>query len=88
MNVQLKVQVLLAGKPQIQLARELGISEAQLSRIIQGWATPCQELKTRIASLLGCKVEDIFGPGRVMEKKGCYSIQTGSGESIKDGSQF
>jgi transcriptional regulator with XRE-family HTH domain len=61
MNLALKTRILASGKSQILLAREIGISEPRLSKIVGGWVEPCAELKARIASALGCSVEDLFG---------------------------
>ncbi len=77
MNVALKIKVLESGKRQIQIAREIGISEPQLSKIVMGWVEPCEELKRRIAKALGCVgMEEIFsvkrqrehGKGKLMSK--------------------
>ncbi|HUV58812.1 MAG TPA: helix-turn-helix transcriptional regulator [Desulfatiglandales bacterium] len=60
MNYDLKMKVLQSGKSQIALAKEIGISEPYLSKIVNGWIEPKDELKTEIAKVLNCKVIDIF----------------------------
>jgi len=60
MNLALKIRILASGKSQILLAREIGISEPQLSKIVGAWVKPCDELKKKIARALGCRVEEIF----------------------------
>jgi DNA-binding XRE family transcriptional regulator len=60
MNLALKTRILASGKSQIMLAREIGISEPQLSKVVGGWVRPDPKVKTKIAEVLGCGVEDIF----------------------------
>jgi DNA-binding XRE family transcriptional regulator len=59
MNLALKTRILASGKSQIMLAREIGISEPQLSKVVGGWVRPDPKVKTKIAEVLGCGVEDI-----------------------------
>jgi DNA-binding XRE family transcriptional regulator len=63
-NLSLKTKILASGKPQLWLAREVKISEAQLSKIVGGWVEPRMELKKKIAKVLGCGVADIFATQR------------------------
>lgn len=63
MNSKLKLKILESGRPQIGLAKDLGISEAWLSRIVKGWVDPDQELKGKIAELLGGTVGELFSGG-------------------------
>lgn len=60
MNIALKMKVLGFNGPQIALAREVGISEAQLSRIVNDWSEPQKEVKEKLAKALKCRVEEIF----------------------------
>jgi DNA-binding XRE family transcriptional regulator len=60
MNSRLKLKILESGRPQIGLAKDLGISEAWLSRIVKGWVEPENELKQKIAGVLGCRVNEVF----------------------------
>jgi len=62
MNYALKLRILQSGKPQIALAKEISISEPYLSKIVNDWIAPKDELKTKIAQALACRVLDIF-PG-------------------------
>jgi DNA-binding XRE family transcriptional regulator len=62
MNLALKTRILASGKSQILFAREIGISEPQLSKIVGGWIDPCEETKRKIAKILNCEVNDIFPP--------------------------
>ena len=62
MNLKLKTRILASGKSQIFLAREIGISEPQLSKIVGNWVDPCDETKEKIAKALNCQVGDIFPP--------------------------
>ena len=54
MNTTLKVALLRAGLPQFRVARELGMSETRLSRIVQGRALPSAEEAQRLRELLKC----------------------------------
>lgn len=60
MHAQLKLAVLLDGRPQYQLARDLGWSESRLCRVIRGVidATPAD--RARIAELLGVPERKLF----------------------------
>ncbi len=60
MNLALKTRILASGKSQIQLAREIDISEPKLSKIVGEWIDPCEELKEKIAGALRCSVVEIF----------------------------
>ena len=60
MNLKLKTKILESGKPQIALAKEIGIPEPVLSKIVNGWIEPKDEVKDKIAISLNCKVRDIF----------------------------
>ncbi len=60
MNIPLKTRILASGKSQILLAREIKISEPQLSKIVCGWIHPSPELKRKIAATLKTRVEEIF----------------------------
>ncbi len=60
MNVESKTRILRSGKPQVALAREIGIGEPYLSRIVQGWVEPTEDIKRKIAKVLGCQIEELF----------------------------
>lgn len=60
MNLKLKIRVLESGKSQSAICREVGITDTIFSRVVQGWITPKEEVKTKIASALNCKTEEIF----------------------------
>ena len=68
MNIPLKLKILETGRPQIVIARDSGISEAQLSRIVKGWAVPGEEVKNKLAKILKCPVEEIF-PKRITNEQ-------------------
>jgi len=60
MNLKLKMKILESGKPQIALAREMKIPEPYLSKIVNGWLIPKNEIKDKIAQALNCQIEEIF----------------------------
>ena len=66
MNITLKIKILESGISQFQLARILGISDANLSKIVNGWINPPGYIKSSIAKAIGCDPSDIF-PDEVAE---------------------
>ena len=60
MNLKLKTKILESGNPQIALARDIGIAEPILSKIVNGWIDPKGSEKRKIAEVLNCEVEEIF----------------------------
>jgi transcriptional regulator with XRE-family HTH domain len=51
---------------QAWLARELGVSDAALSRWAHGYRHPSRATLRRIASLLGCEVQELTGEIELM----------------------
>jgi len=60
MNLRLKTKILASGRAQIAIAKDIGVAEPILSKIVNGWIDPKDQLKQRIANALSCQVEDIF----------------------------
>jgi transcriptional regulator with XRE-family HTH domain len=54
MYVNLKLQMWKAGVRQNRLARTLGIDETALSRIVNGFRQPPEDLRQKIADALEC----------------------------------
>ena len=50
----------VAGLSQLQVARDAGLNDSYLSKIIQGWVDPPKEIKTRLANVLSCDLDQIF----------------------------
>lgn len=50
-----------AKKTQRQVAHEVGIDEAYLSKVVRGQIEPSVVKAIRIARCLGCTVEDLYG---------------------------
>jgi transcriptional regulator with XRE-family HTH domain len=59
-NVQLKFALLNTGTPQYVIARDCGMSETRLSRIVRGRATPSAEERQALAAKLGRNVLELF----------------------------
>ncbi len=59
-NVRLKSKMLEKGFSGFQLAREIGMSDSQFSRMVRGWIDPPVEIKVKLAEFLDCQVSDIF----------------------------
>ena len=60
MNMNLKTKILETGRPQIAIAHDLMISDSLLSKIVKGWVCPSEDIKARLALLLGCQPKDLF----------------------------
>jgi len=60
MNVILKLKIMEKYRYQFDLARELGITEDRLSRIVHNRVCPSDVEKRGIARRLRVKVNDIF----------------------------
>lgn len=60
LNTALKAAIHDSGLKQTAIARDVGLSEPQLSRIINGHQDPTPEQKKAIAKALHRKVQDLF----------------------------
>jgi transcriptional regulator with XRE-family HTH domain len=60
-NVRLKSKMLEKGVSGFELARKVGISDSQFSRMVRGWIDPPDEIKIKLAEVLGYQVQEIFG---------------------------
>ena len=61
-NSKLKDLVKKSGKTQGEIAIEVGISEARLSRIIHGYTKPRKSEEEALAKVLGILTVEIFPP--------------------------
>ena len=64
MNIRLKSKILEQGLSQLQVARDAGVSDSYLSKVVNGWVDPPNNIKTRLASVVGCTVKEIFPVGK------------------------
>jgi transcriptional regulator with XRE-family HTH domain len=60
MNLPLKIALIRAGKRQIDLARQTGLGESTISRIVNAYRVPTDSEKERIARALSCEVEVLW----------------------------
>lgn len=60
-----KISMHRKGISQQEIAKKLDISDATVSRIANGWKVPDEELKTKLAGLLGQRVEYLWPPKRM-----------------------
>ena len=60
MNIPLKVAIVRTGKRQVDLARQTGLGESTLSRIVNEYRLPSVEEMIKIARALGCKTEELW----------------------------
>lgn len=63
MLIKIKVALMAQKRTQVELAREVKISEARLSRIIHAHEEPSPAEKRRIAAALGLDVAEAFTGG-------------------------
>jgi transcriptional regulator with XRE-family HTH domain len=60
MNDKLKTYLAQTGRRQYQIAREAGLTENELSRIVRGRRSPTPDERRRLAVALGVAEPDIF----------------------------
>ena len=60
MNDKLKAYLAQTGRRQYQIAREAGLTENELSRIVRGRRSPTPDERRRLAVALGVAEPDIF----------------------------
>lgn len=58
--MNLKIEIIQKGVPQVRVAKKLGIHPSRLSGIVNGWARPTEEQMQKIAEYLGRTVEEVF----------------------------
>ena len=61
MNAKLKICLAQTGRRQYQIAREAGLTENELSRIVRGRRNATADERRRIALVLGVDEPDLFG---------------------------
>jgi transcriptional regulator with XRE-family HTH domain len=79
MYPNLKMQIWRAGLRQNRLARALDIDEAALSRIVNGFREPSQELQNAMAALLDCDVAWLFEREDPPEVLGRVNVRRAAG---------
>ncbi len=62
-NTKLKEAVFKQGRHQYEVARDAGLSETRLSRLVQGRSEATSEERTRLAKVLKAPEEVLFGDG-------------------------
>jgi transcriptional regulator with XRE-family HTH domain len=60
MYLNLKLQLFKTGMRQNRLAQLLGVDESILSKVVNGYREPSQEMRARIATLLQSDEEWLF----------------------------
>lgn len=60
MGESLKIKCMRTGKRQFELAKELGRSEAWLSRILNGHRIPPLADRKAIAAAMGCSMKSLW----------------------------
>ena len=60
MNEKLKQRLAQTGRRQYQIAREVGLTENELSRIVRGRRVATPDERRRLATALGVAEPDIF----------------------------
>jgi transcriptional regulator with XRE-family HTH domain len=62
-NVKLKLSLTQTGRRQYQIAREVGLTENELSRIVRGRRSATADERKRLSLVLGVAEPDLFGRG-------------------------
>jgi transcriptional regulator with XRE-family HTH domain len=60
MNEKLKLYLSQTGRRQYQIAREVGLTENELSRIVRGRRSPTADERRRLAIALGVAEPELF----------------------------
>jgi transcriptional regulator with XRE-family HTH domain len=61
MNAKLKICLAQTGRRQYEIAREVGLTENELSRIVRGRRSATADERRRLALVLGVDEPDLFG---------------------------
>jgi transcriptional regulator with XRE-family HTH domain len=61
-NIKLKTRIIEKGLSQLKIARDTGVSDSYLSKVVNGWVDPPKEVKAKLAGVLGSNIKEIF-PG-------------------------
>jgi transcriptional regulator with XRE-family HTH domain len=61
MNAKLKLCLAQTGRRQYQIAREVGLTENELSRIVRGRRAATADERRRLALVLGVAEPELFG---------------------------
>ncbi len=62
MNFKLKFKILELYPSQVAFAKDLGVCDSGLSKIVRGWREPTPDLKRAMAQKLRCEPDEIFPP--------------------------
>jgi transcriptional regulator with XRE-family HTH domain len=61
MNAKLKLCLVRTGRRQYQIAREVGLTENELSRIVRGRRSATADERRRLSQILGVAEPELFG---------------------------
>lgn len=88
MYANLKLQIFRRGNHQNQLARELGIHETLLSKIIHGYREPTKYQRKLLAEFLEADEEWLFeryeAPGALASLRASRALHRADGETPHD----
>jgi len=60
MNKHLKISILDYREPAWRVAKQIGIPDSKLSKIVNGYILPTEEEMNRLAQVLGREPEELF----------------------------
>lgn len=66
-NTALKIAIIKSGHYQYDTARMAKVPYARLIRLLNGYVAPTPDEMTRLATTLGCEVQDIFPEANMKE---------------------
>jgi len=85
MYLNLKLQLFKTGMRQNRLAQQLGVDESILSKIVNGFREPSQEMRARIATLLQSDEEWLFERAEATgapTKRGAAALRTTAASEV------
>lgn len=59
MRLDIKLAIVKSGRPQYQIAHELGVPESQLSKFVRGYGALRPEHERKLMQLLGLDREEV-----------------------------
>lgn len=68
MNIPLKVALIERGIKQFDLSRLLGVDPAKVSKIVNGWINPNEQIKREISRYVGKPIDELFPCGAETER--------------------
>ena len=69
MNKNLKIAIIDYKEPGWRVAKQIGVSDSKLSKIVNGYILPTEEEMNRLAQVLGKGREELFPEARFAKEE-------------------